>query len=115
LTQHPKKLGHTITSFLNHPSDLLQIKTSYLYDGHDVHLILHIPMAPSNSLLRLFQLRLFLLPFMDTHMLMPAPTNQILAISANTDQLSVKLSAMHLFGCHRINQVYLCEQNGILK
>jgi hypothetical protein len=58
---------------LRHPSDLLQIETSYVHDGHEVHLILHIPMAPSDSLLRLFQLRPFLLPFSETHMLMPNP------------------------------------------
>jgi len=100
---------------LRHPSDLLQIKTSYLHDGHDVHLILHIPMAPSDSLLRLFQLRPFPLPFTTTHMLLPAPAHQILAISANSDRLSIELLAVHLLGCHRINQVYLCKRSGVLK
>jgi len=88
---------------------------SYLHNGYDVHLILHIPMAPLDSLLRLFQLCPFPLPFMETHMLMPAPTNQILAILANTNRLSIELSAVHLLCCHHINQVYLCERNGVLK
>jgi hypothetical protein len=48
-------------------------------------------------------------------MLMPAPANQILAISANSNRLSIELSAVHLLGCHRVNQVYLCERNGVLK
>jgi len=48
-------------------------------------------------------------------MLMPAPAHQILAISANADCLSVKLSAVHLLGCHRVNQVYMCERSGVLK
>jgi hypothetical protein len=46
-----KARSHHLQLLLRHPSDLLQIKTSYLHDGHDVHLILHIPMAPSDSLL----------------------------------------------------------------
>jgi hypothetical protein len=92
-----------------------KIETFYVHDGHDVHLILHIPMALSDSLLQLFQLRPFLLPFTETHMLMPNPTDQILAISANADRLSVELSAVHLLGCHRVNQVYMCEQSGVLK
>ncbi len=100
---------------LRHPSDLLQIETSYVHDGYEVHLILHIPMAPSDSLLRLFQLRPFPLPFSDTHMLMPNPEHQILAISANADRLSIELSAVHLLGCHRVNQVYMCERSGVLK
>ncbi len=72
-------------------------------------------MAPSDLLLWLFQLRPFPLPFMDTHMLMLDPANQILAISASANRLSVELSAINLLGCHRVNQVYLCEQNSILK
>jgi hypothetical protein len=110
-----KARSHHHQLLLRHPSDLLQIETSYVHDGHDVHLILHIPMAPSDSLLRLFQLRPFPLPFSETHMLMPNPERQILAISANADRLSVELSAVHLLGCHRVNQVYMCERSGVLK
>ncbi len=80
-----KARSHHHQLLLRHPSDLLQIETSYVHDGYEVHLILHIPMAPSDSLLGLFQLRPFLLPFSDTHMLMPNPERQILAISANAD------------------------------
>jgi hypothetical protein len=86
-----------------------------MHNSYEVHLILHIPMAPSDSLLRLFQLRPFPLPFSETRMLMPNPERQILAISANADQLSVELSTVHLLGCHRVNQVYMCERSGVLK
>ncbi len=99
---------------LRHPSDLLQIETSYVHNGTNVHLILHIPMAPSDSLMRLFQLRPFPLPFSDTHMLMPNPDNQILAISANADRFSIEMFAVHLLGCHRVIQVYMCERSGVL-
>jgi hypothetical protein len=110
-----KAKSHHHQLLLRHPSDLLQIETSYLHDGQDVHLMLHIPMAPSDSLLRLFQLRPFPLPFSPSHMLLPAPAHQILAISANSDRFSAELSAVHLLGCHRVNQVYLCERSGVLK
>jgi len=76
-----KARSHHHQLLLRHPSNLLQIETSYVHDGHDVHLILHIPMAPSDLLLQLFQLRPFPLPFSETHMLMPSPAHQILAIS----------------------------------
>jgi len=109
-----KARSHHHQLLLRHPSDLLQIETSYVHDGTEVHLILHIPMAPSDSLMRLFQLRPFPLPFSDTHMLMPNPDNQILAISANADRFSIKMSAVHLLGCHRVNQVYMCERSGVL-
>ncbi len=58
-----KARSHHHQLLLWHPSDLLQIETSYVHDGFEVHLILHIPMALSDSLLRLFQLRPFPLPF----------------------------------------------------
>jgi hypothetical protein len=48
-------------------------------------------------------------------MLLPSPPDQILAISANSEHLSIELSAVHLLGCHHVNQVYLCERNGVLK
>ncbi|MFN9913547.1 MAG: hypothetical protein ACK53L_13230, partial [Pirellulaceae bacterium] len=65
--------------------------------------------------MQLFQLCPFPLPFSETHMLMPNPDHQILAISANADRLSIELSAVHLLGCHRVNQVYMCERSGVLK
>jgi hypothetical protein len=110
-----KARTHHHQLLLRHPSDLLQIETSYVHDGTEVHLILHIPMALSDSLMRLFQLRPFPLPFSETHMLMPNPENHILAISANADRFSIEMSAVHLLGCHRVNQVYMCERSGVLK
>jgi hypothetical protein len=41
-----KARSHHHQLLLRHPSDLLQIETSYVHDGHDVHQILHIPMSP---------------------------------------------------------------------
>jgi hypothetical protein len=53
-------------------------------------------MAPSESVLRLFQLLPFPLPFTDLHFLMPDPANQILAISSGVDRLSVEMSVANL-------------------
>ena len=36
---------------IRHPSDLFQIETSYMHDGRDVKLLLHVPMAPAESVL----------------------------------------------------------------
>ncbi len=72
-------------------------------------------MDPADSILRLFQLHPFPLPFTETHFVMPDPTNQILALSSGPDQLSMEMLAVNFMGCHRINSVYLCEQHGVLK
>jgi hypothetical protein len=100
---------------IRHPSDLFQIETSHMHDGRDVKLLLHVPMAPSESILRLFQLLPFPLPFTDSHFLMPDPANQILALSSGVDRLSVEMSVTNLLSCHRINSAYLCERHGVLR
>ena len=100
---------------IRHPSDLFQIETSYMHDGRDVKLLLHVPMAPAESVLRLFQLLPFPLPFTDSHFLMPDPANQILALSSGVDRLSVEMSVANLLSCHRINSAYLCERHGVLR
>jgi hypothetical protein len=92
----------------------LQIETSEVHDGEDVNLILHIPMAPADSILQLFQLRPFPLPFTDSHFILPDPTNQILAISSGSEHLSLEMSAVNLLGYHRVGSTYLCERYGVL-
>jgi hypothetical protein len=99
---------------LQHPSDLFEVETSYLHNGCDVHLILHMPMAPADSVLRLFQLHLFLLPFTASHFLMPNPASQILAISSGVDHLSVEMSVANLMSCHQINSAYQWERHNIM-
>ncbi len=80
-----------------------------------MNLILHIPIAPANSILHLFQLHHFPLPFTDTLFLMLDPPNQILALSSGLDRLSMEMSPVNLMGCHRIKSVYLCKQHRVLK
>jgi hypothetical protein len=99
---------------IHHPSDLLQIETSYVHNRKDVNLILLIPMAPADSILRLFQLRPFPLPFTDSHFILPDPTNQILAISSGSEPLSLEMSAVNLLGCHQVGSTYLSERYGVL-
>jgi hypothetical protein len=107
--------AHGYMIMLEHPSDLFQIETSYVHNGQDVHLILHIPMAPPDSILRLFQLHPFPLPFTDSHFIMPDPSNQILAISSGVDRFSIEMSVANLMSCHRINSAYLCERHGVMR
>jgi hypothetical protein len=110
-----KAKSHHYQLMLRHPSNLFQLETSYVHNGQDVHLIIHIPMAPADSILRLFQLHPFPLPFTESHFLMPDPANQILAISSGVNRLSVEMSVANLMSCHRINSAYLCERHGIMR
>jgi hypothetical protein len=100
---------------ISHPSDLSQIEGSYFFNNQDLQLLLHIPMAPSDSILRFFQLHLFLLLFTKKHFLLPKSSNQIFAISSGMDRLSTKLSMVNLMDCHKVNSMHLCEEHGVLK
>jgi hypothetical protein len=97
---------------ITHPSDLFQIEASYFYNGKDILLLLHIPMAPADSILRLFQLHPFPLPFTKTHFLLPKP---IFMLSSGMERLSAELSMVNLMDCHKINSMHLCEEHGVLK
>ncbi len=94
-------------------SDLFQIETSLLYDGQDGHLLIHVPMTPKNSLLRLFRLHPFLLPMFETHHLLPDVKDDVLAISS-TDTRYVQLSSTDLMSCHRVNQIFMYDSFGVL-
>jgi len=99
---------------INHRSDLFQLETSYFFDGADVHLLLHVPMVPTDSLLRLFKLHPFPLPLSGSHVLVPSVKEDILAISSGFKRYSAQFSATDLLGCHMVNNIYLCERHGVL-
>ncbi len=92
---------------IQYHSDLFQIETSLLYDGQDGHLLLHVPMTPRNSLLRLFRLHPFPLPLFEMHHLLPDIKDDVLAISSTDTRYNVQLSSTDLLSCHRINQIFM--------
>ena len=95
-------------------SDLFQLETSYFFDGQNVHLLVHVPMVPKDSLLRLFRLHPFPLPLTKEHSLMPISENNILALSSGFHRYSAEFTHTDLMGCHVVNNVYLCERHGVL-
>ena len=99
---------------IEQPSDLFQIEVSYFFDGSDISLLLHIPMAAPNSLLRLQCFLPFPLSFTETHFLMPRPSKKLFAISSGEPRLSLELDEADLEGCYRLNSLHLCERLGVL-
>jgi len=97
------------------PSDLFQLELSYLFDGINVVLFLHIPMVPQDSLLTLYRLRPFPIPFSPTMALLPKPTSSLLALSSSVPRAMTHIDHADLIDCHSVNQVYLCERHGVLK
>ena len=72
-----------LTFILEHPSDLLQCEVSYLYTGSDIILLLHVPMIPANTQLRLMRSRPFPLPLGNNTGLLPVLHRNVLAISSD--------------------------------
>lgn len=97
------------------PSDLLQIETSYIYDGSSFILLLHVPMTPADSLLRLMRLRPFPIPFSDTHSLLPKAPTSLLALSKGKTRLMTTIEHSDLVGCHQVGSIYTCDRHGALR
>jgi hypothetical protein len=99
---------------IKYHSDLFQVESSLLFDSHDGHILIHVPMAPRNTLLRLFRLHPFPLPMFDTHHLMLDVKNDMLGISSTDTKYNIQLSSADLTSCHRINQVFMCDSFGVM-
>ncbi len=99
---------------IKYHSDLFQVESSLLFDGKDGHILIHVPMAPRNTLLRLFRLHPFPLPMFDTHHLMLDVKNDMLGISSTDTKYNIQLSSADLASCHRINQVFMCDSFGVM-
>lgn len=98
-----------------YPSDLFQLEASYMFDGKDVMLFLHVPMVPEDSLLTLYKLKPFPIPFSETMALLPRPTSSLLALSNRIPRAMTHIDHADLVDCHQVNQVYLCERHGVLQ
>jgi hypothetical protein len=96
------------------PSDLLQLELSYFYDGTIITLLLHVPVVPAGSLLRLIKLHPFPLPISGNYSIVPELDNQILALSTSEIRMSYQFPATNLLGCKQVSHVYLCDKTGIL-
>jgi hypothetical protein len=94
--------------------DLFQVESSLLFDGHDGHILIHVPMAPCNTLLRLFQLHPFPLPMFDMHHLMLDVKNDMLGISSTDTKYNIQLSSANLTKFHPINHVFMCDSFGVM-
>ena len=100
---------------LENPTDLFQIETSYIFDGSDVTLILHIPMSHRGATLRLMRFHPFPLSFSPTHFLLLKPTHTLYGISSMEPRLSLDLTEADLEGCYWLGNIHLCERLGVLK
>lgn len=112
LQKKATKLGTKL--LLEQPSDLFQTETSFVFDGNDVTLLVHVPMVDNSALLRLYRFLPFPLSYSDTHSLTPRPHKALFAISSNDPRLSLEISDADLEGCYRVNSLHLCERLGVL-
>ena len=98
---------------IRQPSDLFQLEMSYSYDGRKVFLMLHIPISPAESTMRLYRLHTFPLPFDNDTFLIPDVNQHLLGISNTNTRYTVQYSLADFQGCHKMGRIYLCERNGL--
>jgi hypothetical protein len=99
---------------LQHPSDLFQVKASHFFNGEVLTVILHLPIAPEDSYMRLFKLHPFPLPFSNETFIIPNVRNDILGVSNSNFRYTIQMENAELDKCRKINKLYLCERTGLL-
>jgi len=99
---------------IKYHSDLFQVETSLLFDGHDGHVLIHVPMTPRNSLLRLFRIHSIPLPLFKLHHLVPDVKTDVLAISSTDTRYNIQLSSTDLLSCHGVSQIFMCDSFGVM-
>jgi len=85
---------------IQYHSDLLKVENSLLFDRSDGHVLIHTPIVPRGTLLRLFRLHPFPLPMFNTHHLMLDTHDDVLAISSTETRYNIQLSSTDLLLCH---------------
>ena len=100
---------------ISKPTDLFQLQASYIFDGNDIVVLLHVPMIPPNTLLRLLKLRPFPIPVTSEHSLMPNETPELLALSNSEPPQWNIVSQYSLIDCHKVNSIYVCPGNSVLR
>ena len=97
------------------PSHLFQVETSFLYDGDNAALLIHVPMIPPGTLSTLYKLRPFPIPIQDGNVLMPKETPELLAISNHQADRWNIIMQYSLASCSKINSIHVCPGQGILR
>jgi len=99
---------------IRQPSELFQLELSYTYDGRQLLLMLHIPISPAESTMRLYRLHRFPLPLSNDTFLIPSVEEHLLGISNANHRFAIQYALSDLAGCHQMGRTYLCNRNGML-
>ncbi len=95
-------------------SHMFQLETSFLFDGSDVALLLHVPLIPPGTLATLLKLRPFPIPLTEGDALMPKESPELLAITDSPTKWTT-IQQYSLMNCPKINNIYVCPGYGVLR
>ena len=85
---------------------------AYIFYGNDIVILLHVPVVPPNTLLRLLKIR----PFPTSkHSLMPSENPEFLTLSNSKPPQWTIISQYSLIDCHKLNSIYVCPGNSVLR
>jgi len=98
---------------IENAADLALVEVSYLADKDGSVLIMHVPIVPANTLLRLLRLHPFPIPLDHSNSsLLPEVNIDVIGLSDNGYSTEIRYS--DLVECHKIGRTYYCEKQGIL-
>jgi hypothetical protein len=97
------------------PAHLFQVDTSFVYDGDNACLLIHVPMIPPKTLSTLYKLRPFPIPLSDGNVLLPKETPELLSLThSEVDHWNI-VPQYTLHACSKINNIHVCPGLGILR
>ena len=96
------------------PAHLFQLETSFIYDGDNAALLVHVPLIPPGTLSTLYKLRPFPIPIGDGNVIMPRESPSLLAKSNQLEDKWSIVQQYNLHTCSKVNNIYVCPGQGIL-
>jgi hypothetical protein len=97
------------------PAHLFQVDTSFVYDGDNACLLVHVPMIPPKTLSTLYKLRPFPIPLSPGNVILPKETPDLLALTqADADHWNI-VPQYTLNTCSKINNIHVCPGLGIVR
>jgi len=99
------------------PLDLYQVQTTYLAEGKNLVLMVHVPTVPREHLINLYRMHPLPLPISANHALIPDVKKDIIGLTSGKagSAKSIELSTVDLMNCKNLNHIYLCQRQGVLR
>jgi hypothetical protein len=112
MSRTANRMKHTI--LLRFPSDFLQCSCSFLMTEHGFDLVAHVPIAPEDSILNVYQYTPMPMPVHTNFYASVSSPTTIIAVNADEDKFRA-ISQATLATCRRIGTVFQCDKFNVVR